>query len=227
MSVFDPAPAVDDLYGDFDAGEDTPLVSLQPPKKRSVARVVAGVGVVALAALVGAYAFAASSPETTRVMVAAGDLAVGEPITAGDMRAVEIGSSSGLDAVSPDEQDALIGLTPRTGVPAGTVLNAGFFVAEEESIPAGKVIVGAVLDPGSTPTRTLRIGDPVGLIAVVANLTADATPTLLGEGEVWAIGPASADADEVWVSVLIDEAMQIDVAQAASTSQLWVSAVRS
>jgi hypothetical protein len=84
-----------------------------------------------------------------------------------------------------------------------------------------------VLDPGSTPTRTLRIGDPVGLIAVVANLTADATPTLLGEGEVWAIGPASADADEVWVSVLIDEAMQIDVAQAASTSQLWVSAVRS
>lgn len=227
MSVFDPAPAVDDLYGDLDGSGDAPIVSLDGPKNKNVARVVAGVGIVAFAALVGAYAFAASSPDTTRVMVAEGDLVVGEPITAANMRTVEIGSAAGLDSVSPDEQDVLIGLTPRAAVPDGTVLNTGLFIAEDESIPVGKVIVGAVLEPGSTPTNSLRIGDPVGLIAVVATLNADSVPSFLGQGEVWAIGPASADVEEVWVSVLIDEALQIDVAQAASTSQLWVTAVRS
>lgn len=226
MSVFDPASVEVDPYADFDGG-DVETVSLAAPKRRSTARIIGGVGAVALAALLGAYAFAAASPETTRVMVAGGDLAVGQPITAADLRTVEVGSAAGLDAVSPDEQDTLIGLTPRTPVPAGTVLNAGFFVTVEEAIPVGKVIVGAVLEPGSAPTSTLRDGDPVGLISVVQNAGPDTAPTLIGAGEVWAIGPASDNSDDVWVSVLVDEGMQTDVAQAASSGQLWVSAVRS
>ncbi len=69
MSVFDPAPAVADPYGDL--LDDEVLVSLEPPKKRGTARIVAGIGAVALAALVGAYAFAASSPETAAARISA------------------------------------------------------------------------------------------------------------------------------------------------------------
>ena len=99
MTVFDPAPrAADAGYGDFDL-DDAPLVPLQAPKRRSTTRIMAGVGLVALSAMVGAYAFVAASPETTRVMVSSGELEVGEPITAGDLRVVEIGSADGLDAV--------------------------------------------------------------------------------------------------------------------------------
>ena len=232
MTVFDPAPrAADASYGDFDL-DDAPLVPLQAPKRRSKTRITTGVGLVALSAMVGAYAFVATSPETTRVMVASGELEVGEPITAGDLRVVEIGSADGLDAVSPDDQAALIGLTPRSPIPDGTVLNLGFFVTAEEAIPDGKVIVGAVLSPGSAPLERLRIGDSVGLVAVVNNVgVTDAVPELLGQGEVWAIGPvgdgAGAGAGDLWVSVLVDVEIQIQVAQAASAELLWVTAVRS
>ena len=85
----------------------------------------------------------------------------------------------------------------------------------------------AVLEPGSAPTRTLRVGDPVGLISVVQNEGPDSAPALIGDGEVWAIGAASDNSDDVWVSVLVDEALQTTVAQAASSGRLWVSAVRS
>ena len=232
MTVFDPAPrAADAGYGNFDL-DDAPLVPLQAPKKRSKTRIMAGIGLVALSAMVGAYVFVASSPETTSVMVAAGELEVGEPITTGDLRVVEIGSADGLDAVSPDDQGVLIGLTPRSPIPDGTLLNLGFFVTAEEAIPDGKVIVGAVLSPGSAPLERLRIGDPVGLVAVVNSVgVSDAEPALLGQGDVWAIGPvgdgAGADAGDLWVSVLVDVEIQIQVAQAASSELLWVTAVRS
>lgn len=227
MTVFD-SERTDTAYGDFDL-DDAPLVSLEPPRKRSSARLFAGIGLLALSALIGAYVFVATSPDTTSVMVSAGELEVGEPITAGDLRVVEIGSAEGLDVVSPEEQDALLGLTPRSPIPAGTVLNSGFFVTAEEAIPEGKVIVGAVLEPGSAPLQRLRIGDPVGLISVVANVgLSEATPTLLGEGEVWAIGPSDdSNGSKLWVSVLVDADIQIQVAQAASSDQLWVTAVRS
>lgn len=225
MTMFDPVVEADP-YGGLE-GDDVDAVSLAAPKRRSTARIVGGVGAIALAALLGAYAFAAASPETTRVMVADGDLVVGEPITAADLRTVEVGSADGLDAVSPDGQASLIGLTPRSRVPDGTVLNPGLFVTIEEAIPAGKVIVGAVLEPGSAPTRTLRVGDPVGLISVVQNEGPESAPALIGDGEVWAIGAASDNSDDVWVSVLVDEALQTTVAQAASSGRLWVSAVRS
>lgn len=230
MAVLDPAlPTTESAY-EFDLDE-APLVSLQPPRKRSTTRLAAGVGLVVLAALIGAYVFVAVSPDSTSVMVASGELAVGEPITAGDLRVVEIGSADGLDAVSPDDQSVLIGLTPRSPIPDGTVLNPAFFVTAEDAIPVGKVIVGAVLEPGSAPLKRLRIGDRVGLIAVVAGVgSGDAAPVLLGEGEVWAIGPAGSGtgsgAEDLWVSVLVDLEIQTQVAQAASTDQLWVTAVR-
>ena len=100
MTIFDPAPrAADARYEDFDL-DDAPLVPLQAPKRRSTTRIVAGVGVLALSAMVGAYAFVATSPETTRAMVAAGELEVGEPITTGDLRVVEIGSASSMPTVA-------------------------------------------------------------------------------------------------------------------------------
>lgn len=230
MTVFGQETGVPvDPYGEFDLGE-APVVALDAPKKRSSSRVIAGAGAVALAGLLGAYAFVASSPDSTTVMVAAGELEVGEPIEASDMRVVEVGSIDGVEVVTPETQGVLIGLTPRSPIPDGTVLNPGFFVTVDDAIPDGKVIVGAVVAPGAAATDRLRVGDPVGLIAVVSNLSDTELPTVLGDGEVWAIGPASerngAASDEMWVSVLIDQSIQAPVAQAASTNLLWVTAVR-
>lgn len=230
MTVFESATRRSPSSSDGFDLDDVPVVELGAPRRRSFTRLFAGVGLVALSAMVGAYLFVASSPETTRVMVADGELAVGVPIGAGDLRVVEIGSTDGLDVVSPEEQEVLFGLTPRSPIPDGTLLNRGFFVAAEEAIPVGKVVVGAVLGPGSAPLERLRVGDRVGLVGVVANVgLSEAVPELLGEGEVWAIGPVGDGAldDGLWVSVLVDVDMQVAVAQAASADQLWVTAVRS
>jgi hypothetical protein len=110
------------------------------------------------------------------------------------------------------------------------VLNPSLFVQVDEAIPEGKVIVGAVLAPGSAPTE-LRVGDPVNLIGVTAGVGAgELGPVVLGAGEIWAVGPAStrngAVSDDVLVSVLVDVEIQADVAQAASDDRLWLTAVR-
>lgn len=219
-----------DPYAGYDIDDDLAPVELGAPKKRSYSRVVVGFGAVALAALLGAYAFVAASPEATQVMVAANELRVGEPIVASDLRVADVGSVSQLDAVKAEDQAVLIGLTPRYPFPAGTVLNPSLFVQVDEAIPEGKVIVGAVLAPGSAPTE-LRVGDPVNLIGVTAGVVVgELGPVVLGAGEIWAVGPAStrngAVSDDVLVSVLVDVGIQADVAQAASDDRLWLTAVR-
>lgn len=220
-----------DPYEGYGLDDDASTVTLGAPKKRSYSRAIVGLGVVALAALLGAYAFIAASPETNQVMVASGDLRVGEPITAGDLRVADVGSVSDLDAVSPADQAVLIGLTPRYPFPDGTVLNPALFVQVDEAIPEGKVIVGAVLAPGSFPTERLRVGDPLNLVGVTSGTaSAETGPVLLGVGEVWAVGPASerngAASEDLFVSMLVDVAIQGDVAQAASQDLLWLTAVR-
>jgi hypothetical protein len=220
-----------DPYAGYDIDDDLAPVELGAPKKRSYSRVVVGFGAVALAGLLGAYAFVAASPEATQVMVAANELRVGEPIVASDLRVADVGSVSQLDAVTAEDQAVLIGLTPRYPFPAGTVLNPSLFVQVDEAIPEGKVIVGAVLAPGSAPTELLRVGDPVNLIGVTAGVgTGEAGPVVLGAGEIWAVGPASerngASSDDVLVSMLVDVGIQADVAQAASDDRLWLTAVR-
>ena len=122
-------------------------MSLASPKHRRPSWVLVGVALVALAALLGAWVFAATS-DTMRVMVAARDLAPGEVIDAADLRVVELGRSGGVRAIQPDQQDLIVGRAARGPIPAGTVLNTDLFADREQVIPAGEVVVGAALAAG-------------------------------------------------------------------------------
>jgi len=206
------------------------VVSLSPPKRRRPSWVLLGVVMVGLAALVGAYVFQAVS-DTVQVVVAARDLAAGEPIAEADLRVVELGRTAQLRAIQPAQQDLILGRAPTGPVPAGTVLNTGLFVPLEDVVPPGQVVIGAAFEAGAAPTATLGPGDVVVLLAAVDTTTgltpADASTapeaSVLGRATVFAVeGVTSADSssDRVWVSLLIDEVLQATAVQAAADARL-------
>ena len=218
-----------------DAGperSEVPVVSMSPPRKKRPSWVLAGVVLVLVSALLGVYALRAVSDEMS-VMVAAHDLVPGQPVTAADLRVVTMGQSGGLRAIQPDQQGLIVGLSPRAPIPAGTVLNTGLFVTAGEVVPAGMAVVGGAFGVGEVPTATLRAGDVVDLI-VVAPSTAGVTASpvaaaVVGRGSVWAVSgsvdPGSGSSSRVWVALLIDSSVQVQVAQAAADGRLRLSLV--
>jgi flagella basal body P-ring formation protein FlgA len=215
-----------------DPGGDTPVVSLSAPTKRRPSWVLGGVVLVGLAALLGAYVFA-SVTDTLQVTVAANDLEPGEVIEAGDLRVVEMGRTGDLRAILADQQDLIIGQSPRALIPAGTLLNTGLFVAADDVVPAGQVVVGAAFSAGEVPTPNLAAGERVAMLAV-RELTIGASTSedrveadVLGEATVWSVtGEAAADggtSDRVWVALLVSEDLQAAVAQSAADGRLRLS----
>ena len=204
-------------------------VSLASPKHRRPSWVVAGVVLVAVAALIGAWVFAATS-DTMRVLVAARDVPPGEVIGATDVRVVELGRSGDVRAIRPDEQSLILGRAARGPIPAGTVLNTDLFADRAYVIPGGQVVIGAALAAGAAPTAGLAAGDRVDVLGVVkSNGGAGATEeaTVLTTGTVWSVEqpPTGGGSAAWWVSLLIPEGSQTAVAQAAADGLLRLSLV--
>jgi len=207
-----------------------PVESLSPPTRRRPSWLAGGVLLVAVAALLGAWLFA-SATSTISVTVAAHDLPPGHVVTKADLRAVEISRTGDMRAVQLHQQDLIVGAAARSLIPAGTVLHTGLFVSTADAVPDGKVVVGAAFTAGAAPVSGLRPGDQVVLLAVVpANAnTAELPPaTALGAAQVWAVeGQAStaSASQKVWVSLLVDRAIEGDVAQAAAADRLRLGLV--
>jgi Flp pilus assembly protein CpaB len=205
-------------------------MSLASPKHRRPSWVVAGVAMIALAALLGAWVFTATS-DTMRVVVAARDLTPGEVIGSSDLRVVELGRTGGVRAIAPAQQDLVVGHAARGPIPAGTVLNTDLFADRDRVIPAGSAVVGASLPAGAIPTAGLAAGDRVDVLGVVkstgAPADAEAAASRLTAGTVWSVERPSSTGGSSgwWVSVLIPAESQAAVAQAAADGRLRLSLV--
>src|SRR4051794_41715836 len=92
-------------------------ISLTSAKHRRPSWVVAGVAVVALAALVGAWVFSTTT-STMRVVVAAHDLGSGDEVGATDLRVGELGRTGAVRAISPAQEDLILGRGGPSPVPA-------------------------------------------------------------------------------------------------------------
>jgi len=206
--------------------DDQSIVSLNPPTKRRPSWVLIGTIVVGLSALLGAYVFGTIS-DTIQVTVAARDLDPGEAIDASDLRIVEMGRTDGFRAIQPSQQELIIGRAPLGPIPEGTMLNTDLFVSTDSVVPEGKVVVGSSLSAGAVPTPTLGAADKVVMLAtsdeaIGVGDTKEPAKNL-GEATVWTIrGEASTtgDSGRVWVALLIDEAQQSEVVQAAADGRL-------
>lgn len=203
-------------------------VAVVPSTRRRPGLAAAGAGLVVFSMLVGAWMFLASS-RTIGVLVAARDLAPGEQLDASDVRVVQLSRPGDLRAVMSTQQELVVGRTTRGPVPAGTLLNTSLFVDRDEAVPAGQVVVGLALSPGSAPSGQLAAGDRVELLAVarsVAGSSTQAPPArVLAVGSVWSvepIGSGSSATGKIWVSLLVPQASHGDVAQAAADDRLRI-----
>jgi hypothetical protein len=203
-------------------------LSLTSVKHRRPSWVVAGVALVALAALVGAWVFSTTA-STMRVVVAARSLGPGDQVGTSDLRVVELGRTNALRAISPSHENLIVGRAARGPIPAGTVLNTDLFVERDRVVPPGSVVVGAALSPGATPTAGLAAGDRVTLLAVAKTNGAPAddtaSATVLTTGVVWSVeAPSSTGgASTWWVSLVVSSTAQTTVAQAAADGRLRLS----
>jgi Flp pilus assembly protein CpaB len=114
---------------------------------------------VLLCALGGVLLFSRAD-HRTEVLVAAGDLEAGEPITRGDLRIERITVDGDIRSLSPADAGALVGLLPVGRIPAGTLLARGMF-ADEVPLAADEIVFGAALDPGEAPLSGVQVGAPV------------------------------------------------------------------
>jgi SAF domain len=206
------------------------VVSVSRPTRRRPSWVLIGSLLVGLAALLGAWVFAATSDQLA-VVVAAHDIQPGEVIDASDLRVVEIGASNDLRAISSSQQDLILGQSARGPIPQGTVLNTGLFTDQGGAVPAGMVVVGAALDPGAVPTSGLRAGDAVNVLAAQRTTTGQAeaaappVATLLATGTVWSVEATGSNSTVMWVSLVVPSVSEGAVAQAAADGLLRLSLV--
>ena len=90
--------------------------------------------------------------------------------------------------------------------------------------------MGGLFAAGAVPTAALRPGDEIELLRVASereqlSAGAAASATVLGSATVWALeGEVSTESvsQRLWVSLLVDAAMQGEVAQAAADEVLRI-----
>jgi Flp pilus assembly protein CpaB len=206
------------------------VVALSQPTRRRPSWVLIGSLLVGVAALLGAWVFAATADRVS-VMVAAHDIDPGEIVGAGDLQVIEIGASDQLRAVQPSQQELIVGRAARGPIPAGTVLNTDLFADRDQTVPKGMAVVGAALEQGAAPTASLRAGDRVDVLGAVRTSGAPGEGTgssaqLLATGTVWSVEQATTGSTStLWVSIVVPAEVQGLVAQAAADGLLRLSLV--
>lgn len=137
----------------------------RPPRQQTRRGVLAaGVALIAVGILGGAWWGTQVGGEPARVLVLTHDLPAGEPLTRQVLRAEDLTAGDGLSAIPVSEVDSYLGLVPTGNLPSGTMLIPAMF-APSTVIAEGQALVGVVATLGQVPVTGLRPGDRVSLVA--------------------------------------------------------------
>jgi hypothetical protein len=212
----------------------TPVVKAALPRRRRPGLIAAGVVIVVLGVL-GAYVYATAAGDNRPVLAVAGTVAVGQEITAGDLKVVKVNAGSGLSPIPSDQRESVVGKHAKVELVAGTLLTAGQLT--DEAVPGpGKQLIGLELKPSQLPSRALRPGEPVQLVVTSdpRNVTLDAkgaqsqalpTPPTF-PATVAGVGAAAADG-QVVVDVLVAAANGPGLLERASQDRIAIALVAS
>lgn len=149
MTGPDPAPAA--------------LPVAPPPKlRRRPALIAAAIALVALGAILAAWAWT-STTNTQEVLAARATIARGAVITSEDIARVRINADPALQPLTASAYDDIVGQRAALDIAAGSLLTAAATVTEP--LPAdGMSVVGVALTTAQAPGLTLRNGDRVRVV---------------------------------------------------------------
>lgn len=185
-------------------------------------------GVLLVAGAILSFAmWSRQQAERIPVLVAANDIDAGATIQREDLKLVSIGSDPGVVLLEQGQQDLVVGQIALGPIPSGTPLNT-LLVVETDAVPEGQAVVGAPLSPGEYPTSALRAGDRVEMVEVVPRSDAgEQVVEVMGIGTVWTIEELAGGAEQrLFISLLVEEEISADVANAISQDQFRLVLVR-
>lgn len=151
-------------------------------RRRSSRLVLLAVVLAVLGALAGAYAYTAASGRVG-VVALARNLPVGATVTATDVREVQLPDDTGLDIVSWDQRDAVLGRVTTAALQVGQIVTPTSVT--DARVPApGEAVVGVSVEPGRVPTAELVPGDEVLVITGTGRPTRRAAVVSAGGPDV-------------------------------------------
>lgn len=148
---------------------------------------------------VAAVALYTSSTDRQSVVAMSADLVRGDVIEREQLAIVELPSTAVGEALPADQIDALVGQRALIDLPEGAFPRLSH--VGEDPLPEGQGLVGLKLTLGRLPSTQLVPGTPVRLVSLLEGDTTavDATvatsPTLLDDGQSFALDVRIADAD--------------------------------
>lgn len=141
-----------------------PLPTITPaPKLRSRPRVAAaGIALVAVGGLVGAYLLTSSTTAVDVIAISA-TVQRGQVITKSDLSTAAVTLSPSLKTVPADQMSSLVGKRAASDLTAGSLLTpAGVTTALTPA--AGRTVVGVAVTAAQLPSQPLNAGDTIRII---------------------------------------------------------------
>ena len=145
------------------ADMDTRPIAPPPKLRRRPVLVLASIAAVSAGALLGVWAYTASTT-THEVVAARSTIARGEVIDRADLMLVRVNVDPALRPVEGSQLDRLVGQRAALDLPAGGLVTDEAVTATV--LPAkGQSVVGVSLPPGLLPGEPLQSGDAVRVVA--------------------------------------------------------------
>jgi len=180
--------------------------------------VVASIAAICLGALLGVWAYTASSSAREVVAVRA-TVQRGEVIEREDLVVVRVSLDPSLDPIPAAELDGLVGQRAAVDLPAGGLVTADS--ATTSVLPAkGLSVVGIALPPALLPGEPLQAGDAVRIVATPGQQgeVADGEQRFIA-ATVVGVQPNS-EIGQVVVSVQVPYAEAAELAARAATGKV-------
>jgi hypothetical protein len=160
------------------------------------------------------------------------DVARGDTVTSSDVAQLNVRVDQAIVAVPWEHLDDVVGRKMVFSAKQGTMLTASMF-SDVVKLPAGQVVVGAVLSPGALPVAGLKTGDRVDVLVTPAG--SDLVGSVVVSGaEIFEIRFLSSDPSgdgavgvqsvERWVSLLVPADSAVAVETAAHNNELRLAA---
>ena len=205
--------------------------SVGAARHRNPGWLLAGVLLVLVSAIAGILLLS-SADDRHDVLVAAGDVEIGQPLQRSHLRVVQMSTADGVATLGPDDAAGVVGQIAVGRIPAGTLLNPAMFDSSPP-LAADEMVFGAALAPGAAPISAVPVGTSVRLLSVPqavagaspASTDAPLAATTLGDGIVW--GYETLGSGNVWVSVRTSTDVGLTASKAAQDDELRIVLVGS
>jgi hypothetical protein len=162
------------------------------------------------------------SGDRVDVLVAAGDIEIGQTIAESDFAIARV-AADGAASIEAAAAKNFIGSSAISRIPAGTLLNNSMFLASTDVVPPRSVVVGVVLSASQRPAQELRRGDVVRVFLVPREAGGVTNGTVLASAVRVAEVGVSASGDTTRISLLIPEGPATAIVSAAATNSIAVT----